>query len=415
MNEKNEIRYGSQGSDVTELQKLLNGNGYKLDEDGVFGEQTRSAVKDYQQKNNLTADGIVGSNTWEALAKASAQTGGEAPGFSYAPYTPGQAVTQAQQLLQQQEAAKPDGYSAQWQSRIDELVQKILNREDFSYDLNADALYQQYKDQYVRGGQLAMLDTMGQAQAMTGGYGNSYAQSAGQQAYESYLQRLNEVVPELYNLAQDRYQQAGQALADRYALLSDREAADYGRYQDQRSAWLRERDYLSGRYDTERQYDYQQYLNDLNFAYGQERDRVSDEQWQAEFDESVRRYNHDKGIGSSGSSGKGSSGSGKGGYSDESKQRQQLLVAAGYDVPINGYWDAATDKAWTEYVGQLDVPTTTYARVANAAAAMVRNGESKTAISKYLNQALARDNYRPTLSVQEDLEALRSAFVGSGR
>ena len=236
MNEKNEIRYGSQGSDVTELQKLLNGNGYKLDEDGVFGEQTQSAVKDYQQKNNLTADGIVGSNTWEALAKASAQTGGEAPGFSYAPYTPGQAVTQAQQLLQQQEEAKPDGYSAPWQSRIEELVQKILNREAFSYDLNADALYQQYKDQYVRGGQLAMLDTMGQAQAMTGGYGNSYAQSAGQQAYESYLQRLNEVVPELYNLAQDRYQQAGQALADRYALLSDREAADYGRYQDQRSA-----------------------------------------------------------------------------------------------------------------------------------------------------------------------------------
>ena len=197
--------------------------------------------------------------------------------------------------------------------------------------------------------------------------------------------------------------------------MSDREAADYGRYQDQLSAWLRERDYLSGRYDTERQYDYQQYLNDLNFAYGQERDRVSDEQWQAEFDESVRRYNHDKGIGSSGSSGKGSSGSGKGGYSDESKQRQQLLVAAGYDVPINGYWDTKTDKAWTEYVGQLDVPTTTYARVANAAAAMVRNGESKTAISKYLNRALARDNYRPTLSVQEDLEALRSAFVGSGR
>ena len=119
MNEKNEIRYGSQGSDVTELQKLLNGNGYKLDEDGVFGEQTQSAVKDYQQKNNLTADGIVGSNTWEALTKASTQTGGEAPGFSYASYTPGQAVTQAQQLLQQQEAAKPDGYSAQWQSRCE--------------------------------------------------------------------------------------------------------------------------------------------------------------------------------------------------------------------------------------------------------------------------------------------------------
>ena len=411
MNEKNEIRYGAQGAQVTELQKLLNASGYRLDEDGVFGEKTQSAVKDYQQKNNLTADGVVGASTWDALGAASRTE--ETGGFSYAPYKPGQAAEQAQQQLQQLEV--PEGYSSRWQSQIDNLVQKILNREPFSYDLNADALYQQYKDQYVRGGQLAMLDTMGQAQTMTGGYGNSYAQSVGQQAYEGYLQRLNEVVPELYGLAQDRYNREGQTLADQYALLSDREDADYGRYQDQLSAWLREREYLTDRYDTQRQYDYEKYLNDLSFAYGQARDKVSDAQWQAEFDEAVRQYNYNKGIGVSTGSGGSGKGSGKGSYSDESKQRQQMLAAAGYEVPINGYWDTKTDKAWTDYVGQLDVPTTTYARVATAAAAMVRHGESKTAISKYLNQALARDNYRPTLSVQEDLEALRSAFVGSGR
>ena len=55
-----QVSYGSQGSDVTELQKLLNNNGYSLDVDGIFGDNTQAAVKDYQQKNNLDVDGIVG-------------------------------------------------------------------------------------------------------------------------------------------------------------------------------------------------------------------------------------------------------------------------------------------------------------------------------------------------------------------
>jgi peptidoglycan hydrolase-like protein with peptidoglycan-binding domain len=65
-----QVSYGSKGSDVTELQKLLNKNGATLDEDGIFGNNTKQAVKDYQQKNGLAADGIVGNNTWGALTKA---------------------------------------------------------------------------------------------------------------------------------------------------------------------------------------------------------------------------------------------------------------------------------------------------------------------------------------------------------
>ena len=64
-----QLSYGSQGSDVTELQKLLNQNGYKLTVDGIFGSQTQSAVRDYQKKNNLTVDGIAGDQTFGALNK----------------------------------------------------------------------------------------------------------------------------------------------------------------------------------------------------------------------------------------------------------------------------------------------------------------------------------------------------------
>ena len=63
---------------------------------------------------------------------------------------------------------------------MDEALQKVLNRDKFQYDINGDALYQQYKDRYIQQGKQAMMDTIGQASALTGGYGNSYAQGVGQ-------------------------------------------------------------------------------------------------------------------------------------------------------------------------------------------------------------------------------------------
>lgn len=93
----------------------------------------------------------------------------------------------------------------QWQAQLDDAMKKILNREKFSYDLNGDALYQQLRDKYIQQGKMAMKDTIGRASAMTGGYGNSYAQSIGQQAYDAQLQDLNDIVPELYQLALDKY------------------------------------------------------------------------------------------------------------------------------------------------------------------------------------------------------------------
>ena len=62
---------------------------------------------------------------------------------------------------------------------------------------------------------------MGQAAAMTGGYGNSYAQSVGQQAYNAQLDKLNDVIPELYQLAYDKYANEGQDLYNKYSLAAD--------------------------------------------------------------------------------------------------------------------------------------------------------------------------------------------------
>ncbi len=179
-------------------------------------------------------------------------------------YQPSDAVTKAWDSLNQHLAQQPGAYQSQWQKQLDDTIQKILNREPFQYDMNADVLYQQYKDQYINGGRLAMIDTMGQAQAMTGGYGNSYAQGVGQQAYQGYLQGLNDQIPELYQLALSRYQQEGDALTQQYALMQDREKGDFERYLQQLSAWQQERDYLAGRHDAERDWDYRQEMADAD-------------------------------------------------------------------------------------------------------------------------------------------------------
>ena len=75
----------------------------------------------------------------------------------------------------------------------------ISNRKAFQYDLSDDMLFQQAKEQYQQMGKTAMADTIGQASAMTGGYGNSYATTAGAQAYNAYLQELNNSIGDYYS------------------------------------------------------------------------------------------------------------------------------------------------------------------------------------------------------------------------
>lgn len=197
-------------------------------------------------------------------------------------YEQSRAVAAAREEMEEQKNRKPGEYSSLWDSQIQQAMQDILNREQFRYNLNGDALYRQYQEQAMKNGRLAMMDTMGQAAAMTGGYGSSYAQSVGQQAYQQELLGLNDRIPELYALALEQYRQTGQDLLSRYELLNGREKQDYSRYQDSWDAWQREADRLWSLYDRERGFDYDAY-----------RDLIEDEQWQAEFDEDKRRYDQE--------------------------------------------------------------------------------------------------------------------------
>lgn len=63
------LRFGNSGLAVRVLQRLLIANGYAIRVDGVYGAMTESAVKAFQSRRNLIADGVVGSRTWLHLTR----------------------------------------------------------------------------------------------------------------------------------------------------------------------------------------------------------------------------------------------------------------------------------------------------------------------------------------------------------
>lgn len=62
------VRQGSSGSAVRVLQQLLNFKGFKLEVNGQFDLPTQTAVKNFQQINALTVNGIVDAETWYNLS-----------------------------------------------------------------------------------------------------------------------------------------------------------------------------------------------------------------------------------------------------------------------------------------------------------------------------------------------------------
>ncbi|MEH2355471.1 peptidoglycan-binding domain-containing protein [Nostoc sp.] len=61
------LYFGSSGIAVRALQQLLVSNGYAVRVDGIFGALTETAVKAFQNQQNLGVDGVVGQRTWSAL------------------------------------------------------------------------------------------------------------------------------------------------------------------------------------------------------------------------------------------------------------------------------------------------------------------------------------------------------------
>ena len=227
-------------------------------------------------------------------------------------YSQSQEVTDAWNKVKELEGSKPADYVSKYGDQIQALLDKILNRDPFKYDFNADPMYQMYKDRYLQQGRMAMQDTMGDAAALTGGYGNSYAATAGQQAYQSYLQGLNDRIPGLRDFAYNAWLNEGDRMNSHLSILQGLDESDYARYRDKVGDYRDELTYYYNRFGDMTDREYNRYLNDAA-AWEKDRDYWFNKwTWEQEFNyktAAAAAAAAAAGYGYGGSSGKRSNGS----------------------------------------------------------------------------------------------------------
>ena len=344
-------------------------------------------------------------------------------------------------------------YDNKYDLQLQEAYQNIVGRDPFSWNADQDPFYQDYARRYTQLGQQAMKDTMGQAAALTGGYGNTYAQFAGQGAYNQYMNALADRAIELENRAYQRYQDAGNELYKQYSLLGDLRDTEYGRYRDavsdynynlalmqaqeaedyaraqyanqlqieaEQTGYNRYRDALNdARYQDELGYSrYRDALSDYRYedelgysrwrdslsderyedelAYQRYRDTVGDDQWAQEF--GLKQYNtYNSGSGSSGGSG---SSAGSSSYSGGGNSGAML-----YGGPLDGQsaGDALTlaevesTLANAKHSGQVEDLVRSAQADLDAGLANFTQAQLDALLSKYRYDTMAR---RDTSSYQ---------------
>lgn len=143
-----------------------------------------------------------------------------------------------------------------YQNIYESAYNALANREKFSYNQKDDPLYAQYEDMYTRNARMAMNDTIGVASAMTGGYGNSYAATAGQSMYNNTMQGLNEKALQLYDSALNTYNSETNRLATNF----DAAANMYGTEQNNLQ-------FIADLTENQYQYDQSYAQNERNMLY----------------------------------------------------------------------------------------------------------------------------------------------------
>lgn len=116
-----------------------------------------------------------------------------------------------------------------YSDQVKDLMAQIQGRDKFSYDVDADPLFQQALASAMSSGKQAMEDTIGQASALTGGYGSSYATTAGNQAYNAFIEDAYNNLPQYYQMAMNAYQMEGEEMYRQLGMLNDADAKEYDR------------------------------------------------------------------------------------------------------------------------------------------------------------------------------------------
>lgn len=152
-----------------------------------------------------------------------------------------------------QDTREKPTYSNRYDQQINDLLQQYVNRGKFSYDYKNDPLYANYRKQYQREGQRATQDALAEAAAASGGIPSSYAASAAAQAQNYYASQIADKIPELEQLAYQKYLDDASLQQSKISALQGQEQLDYAKYID-----------ALGQYNTDRNFDYGVYSDRYN-------------------------------------------------------------------------------------------------------------------------------------------------------
>lgn len=150
-----------------------------------------------------------------------------------------------------------------------DLLDRILNREDFSWSKETDPQWSSYKKSYLREGDRATANALAQASAASGGRPSSHAVNAATQAGDYYATKLNDVIPTLYQQAYERYLDEYNMKLKDLSTVNQQEQLDYAKYLDR-----------LGQFNTDRGFAYQNYADD----YDRLRSQLADVQGQDQID-----------------------------------------------------------------------------------------------------------------------------------
>lgn len=150
-----------------------------------------------------------------------------------------------------------------------DLLDRILNREDFSWSKETDPQWSSYKKSYLREGDRATANALAKASAASGGRPSSYAVNAATQAGDYYATKLNDMIPTLYQQAYERYLDEYNMKLKDLNTVNQQEQLDYAKYLDR-----------LGQFNTDRGFAYQNYADD----YDRLRSQLADVQGQDQID-----------------------------------------------------------------------------------------------------------------------------------
>ena len=149
-------------------------------------------------------------------------------------------------------------YNNQYAKQQQALLDAIINRPDFSWSKETDPQWSSYKKSYLREGDRATANALGQAAAASGGRPSTAAVTAATQAGDYYATQLNDIIPTLYQQAYDQYlNEYNMSLQDLNAV-NNQEQLDYAKYLDQ-----------LGQYNTDRNFAFNEYLSDFDILQSQ--------------------------------------------------------------------------------------------------------------------------------------------------